>query len=141
MQNCFPPERQFRGNTRETSSLVSLKLRKFSLECFVLLFAMLSSWRKGVPAKWNGDDGFALLGQQVQPLQISEHQPAIDALLGGPVARPIWIGTFHATCSRMLRIDGERVGIRSTFAILVEPDFSPPPTVCYLTSATIGPLL
>ncbi len=46
-----------------------------------------------------------------------EMRQRIDALLGGAVARPIWIGTFHAICSRILRIDGERIGVRATFAI------------------------
>ncbi|MGH2403011.1 MAG: UvrD-helicase domain-containing protein, partial [bacterium] len=32
-----------------------------------------------------------------------EMRQRIDALLGGAVARPIWIGTFHAICSRILR--------------------------------------
>jgi DNA helicase-2/ATP-dependent DNA helicase PcrA len=51
-----------------------------------------------------------------------EMRERIDALLGGPVARPIWMGTFHAICSRILRIDGERIGIRRTFAIYDEDD-------------------
>ncbi|MGQ0548386.1 MAG: UvrD-helicase domain-containing protein [Armatimonadota bacterium] len=51
-----------------------------------------------------------------------EMRQRIDALLGGAVARPIWIGTFHAICSRILRIDGERIGIRSTFAIYDDDD-------------------
>jgi len=51
-----------------------------------------------------------------------EMRERIDALLGGPVARPIWMGTFHAICSRILRIDGERIGIRRTFAIYDEGD-------------------
>jgi DNA helicase-2/ATP-dependent DNA helicase PcrA len=46
-----------------------------------------------------------------------EMRERIDALLGGAVARPIWIGTFHAICSRILRADGARVGIPPTFAI------------------------
>ena len=46
-----------------------------------------------------------------------EMRERIDALLGGPMARPIWIGTFHAICSRILRADGERIGIPATFTI------------------------
>ncbi len=51
-----------------------------------------------------------------------EMRDRIDALLGGPVARPIWIGTFHAICSRILRADGERVGVPATFTIYDEDD-------------------
>ncbi|MDR7454069.1 MAG: UvrD-helicase domain-containing protein, partial [Armatimonadota bacterium] len=51
-----------------------------------------------------------------------EMRERIDRLLGGPVARPIWIGTFHAVCSRILRADGERVGVPAAFAIYDEDD-------------------
>jgi len=51
-----------------------------------------------------------------------EMRARIDALLGGPVARPIWIGTFHAICSRILRADGERIGVPRTFTIYDEDD-------------------
>jgi DNA helicase-2/ATP-dependent DNA helicase PcrA len=51
-----------------------------------------------------------------------EMRQRIDALLGGAVARPIWIGTFHATCSRVLRIDGERIGVPAGFTIYDEED-------------------
>ncbi|MDR7485834.1 MAG: UvrD-helicase domain-containing protein [Armatimonadota bacterium] len=51
-----------------------------------------------------------------------EMRERIDRLLGGSVARPIWIGTFHAICSRILRIDGEAIGIPPTFAIYDEDE-------------------
>ncbi|MDR7543981.1 MAG: UvrD-helicase domain-containing protein [Armatimonadota bacterium] len=51
-----------------------------------------------------------------------EMRERIDALLGGPVARPIWIGTFHAICSRILRADGERIGMPRSFTIYDEDD-------------------
>ncbi len=51
-----------------------------------------------------------------------EMRERIDTLLGSSVARPIWIGTFHAICSRILRIDGERIGVPSTFTIYDEED-------------------
>jgi len=41
----------------------------------------------------------------------------VERLLGGPIARGIWIGTFHHTCSRILRRHGERVGIPKNFVI------------------------
>ncbi|MDR7419962.1 MAG: UvrD-helicase domain-containing protein, partial [Armatimonadota bacterium] len=51
-----------------------------------------------------------------------EMRERVDALLGGAVARPIWIGTFHAICSRVLRADGAHIGIPSTFTIYDEED-------------------
>ncbi len=51
-----------------------------------------------------------------------EMRERVDALLGGPVARPIWIGTFHAVCSRILRADGEHIGVPRTFTIYDEDD-------------------
>jgi DNA helicase-2/ATP-dependent DNA helicase PcrA len=51
-----------------------------------------------------------------------EMRARVDALLGGPVARPIWIGTFHAVCSRVLRKDGEFIGIPPAFTIYDEED-------------------
>jgi DNA helicase-2/ATP-dependent DNA helicase PcrA len=35
----------------------------------------------------------------------------------GPIARAIWILTFHAACGRILRREAERLGYRSNFTI------------------------
>src|SRR5579862_6757528 len=40
----------------------------------------------------------------------------------GPTARDIWVGTFHAMCVRILRRDGSRIGIGSTFAVIDDSD-------------------
>ena len=40
----------------------------------------------------------------------------------GPVARDIWVGTFHAMCVRILRRDGTRIGIGHSFAVIDESD-------------------
>jgi DNA helicase II / ATP-dependent DNA helicase PcrA len=40
----------------------------------------------------------------------------------GPVARDIWVGTFHSMCVRILRRDGTRIGIAPSFAIIDEGD-------------------
>ncbi|HVM69474.1 MAG TPA: UvrD-helicase domain-containing protein [Gaiellaceae bacterium] len=40
----------------------------------------------------------------------------------GPVARAIWILTFHAACGRMLRSEAERLGYRSNFTIYDSQD-------------------
>jgi len=45
----------------------------------------------------------------------------VDALLGG-AARGVTLGTFHAVCSRILRVDGEAVGVPRGFAIYDDAD-------------------
>src|SRR5918995_763367 len=40
----------------------------------------------------------------------------------GPVARAIWILTFHAACGRMLRAEAERLGYRRNFTIYDSQD-------------------
>src|SRR5579863_6368125 len=40
----------------------------------------------------------------------------------GPVARDVWMGTFHAMCVRILRRDGTRIGIGSSFAVIDDSD-------------------
>jgi DNA helicase II / ATP-dependent DNA helicase PcrA len=40
----------------------------------------------------------------------------------GPVARAIWILTFHAACGRMLRAEAERLGYKSNFTIYDSQD-------------------
>ncbi|HZV49993.1 MAG TPA: UvrD-helicase domain-containing protein [Candidatus Dormibacteraeota bacterium] len=39
-----------------------------------------------------------------------------------PGAERMWVGTFHATAVRMLRRDGERIGVPRTFSIFDEDD-------------------
>ena len=40
----------------------------------------------------------------------------------GPIAKRMWLGTFHALCARMLRVHGERIGINPRFAIFDTDD-------------------
>src|SRR5918995_4914612 len=40
----------------------------------------------------------------------------------GPMARAIWILTFHSACGRMLRAEAERLGYRSNFTIYDSQD-------------------
>ncbi len=67
-----------------------------------------------------------LLGQGVPPAGIlaftftnraaREMRERVDRLVGAAVA-PRWVGTFHATGVRILRRDGEAVGVRRDFTI------------------------
>ncbi len=43
-------------------------------------------------------------------------------LEGDPAQRGMWVGTFHATCARMLRRSGASVGIVRSFAVFDEAD-------------------
>src|SRR5207247_9768223 len=40
----------------------------------------------------------------------------------GPVARAIWIFTFHSACGRILRREAQRLGYRSNFTIYDQAD-------------------
>jgi Superfamily I DNA and RNA helicases len=44
------------------------------------------------------------------------------AVLIGPVAEGVWLGTFHALCVRILRRHAEAVGLKSNFTILDADD-------------------
>ncbi len=50
-----------------------------------------------------------------------EMRERLTAMLG-PMARAIWILTFHAACGRMLRSEAERIGYKSNFTIYDSAD-------------------
>jgi len=50
-----------------------------------------------------------------------EMRERLESLLG-PVARTIWILTFHAACGRILRREVQRLGYRSNFTIYDQAD-------------------
>jgi DNA helicase II / ATP-dependent DNA helicase PcrA len=50
-----------------------------------------------------------------------EMRSRLDDLLG-PVARGLWILTFHAACGRILRREAQRLGYRSNFTIYDQAD-------------------
>jgi DNA helicase-2/ATP-dependent DNA helicase PcrA len=51
-----------------------------------------------------------------------ELRDRLGRLLGGPVAEQVTAGTFHALCSRILRIDGEAIGLDKGFTIYDRDD-------------------
>jgi DNA helicase-2/ATP-dependent DNA helicase PcrA len=51
-----------------------------------------------------------------------EMRDRVFGLLGSDIGRDITLGTFHAVCSRILRVDGERIGLSRAFAIYDEGD-------------------
>src|SRR5438477_9556119 len=50
-----------------------------------------------------------------------EMRERVERMLG-PVARAIWILTFHSACGRILRREAERLGYRSNFTIYDQAD-------------------
>lgn len=50
-----------------------------------------------------------------------EMKSRLQAMVG-PVARDIWVGTFHSMCVRILRRDGSRIGIGRSFAVIDDTD-------------------
>jgi DNA helicase-2/ATP-dependent DNA helicase PcrA len=46
-----------------------------------------------------------------------EMRARLQKLCGAEVARALWVGTFHATCAKLLRAHGEAVGIKQNFVI------------------------
>src|SRR5580704_2852460 len=46
-----------------------------------------------------------------------EMRARLERLCGPELARALWVGTFHATCAKLLRIHGAAVGVRPTFVI------------------------
>jgi DNA helicase-2/ATP-dependent DNA helicase PcrA len=50
-----------------------------------------------------------------------ELRDRVDNLVGG-LARSVTLGTFHAVCARILRIDGEAIGVPRSFVIYDDAD-------------------
>src|ERR1700730_1430314 len=46
-----------------------------------------------------------------------EMRSRLEKLCGPEVARSLWVGTFHATCAKLLRAHGTAVGIQPNFTI------------------------
>jgi len=53
----------------------------------------------------------------------NEMKERLQRLLGGR-HRELWVGTFHSICARILRQDGERVGVPPSFVVFDESDQS-----------------
>lgn len=47
----------------------------------------------------------------------NEMKERIEKLVGSSVAREMWVGTFHAICSKILRIDGNKNGLDRNFVV------------------------
>jgi DNA helicase-2/ATP-dependent DNA helicase PcrA len=50
-----------------------------------------------------------------------EMRSRVASLIGEDV-KGMWVGTFHATCTRILRVEAEQIGFRRDFAIMDSDD-------------------
>ncbi len=46
-----------------------------------------------------------------------EMRARLERLCGAELARSLWVGTFHATCAKLLRVHGSAIGVQSNFVI------------------------
>lgn len=51
-----------------------------------------------------------------------EMRERVESLVGSEQTQRMWIGTFHAICSRLLRIDGSAIGLDRNFVIYDDSD-------------------
>jgi DNA helicase II / ATP-dependent DNA helicase PcrA len=51
-----------------------------------------------------------------------EMRARLERLCGPDLARALWVGTFHATCAKLLRIHGAAVGVQPNFVIYDSSD-------------------
>jgi DNA helicase-2/ATP-dependent DNA helicase PcrA len=58
-----------------------------------------------------------ILGVTFTNKAAGEMRARLDKLCGPDVARALWVGTFHATCAKLLRAHGEAVGVKPNFVI------------------------
>ena len=64
---------------------------------------------------------FALLAITFTNKAASEMKQRVGTLVG-PVARRMWVSTFHSACARILRREAKALGIRSSFSIYDQSD-------------------
>jgi len=69
-----------------------------------------------------GVSPYAILAITFTNKAAREMADRVEGLLGGPVARGMWILTFHSACARILRREHEHLGIPSGFTIYDEGD-------------------
>ncbi len=51
-----------------------------------------------------------------------EMRERIEQMVGEQAARDMWLGTFHSTCAKMLRMDGQAIGLDRNFVIYDDGD-------------------
>src|SRR5580693_9973956 len=51
-----------------------------------------------------------------------EMRARLERLCGADLARAFWVGTFHATCAKLLRLHGSALGVQPNFVIYDSAD-------------------
>ena len=64
---------------------------------------------------------FGLLAITFTNKAAGEMKERVESLVG-PVARRMWVSTFHSACARILRREAARIGLRSSFTIYDQAD-------------------
>lgn len=65
----------------------------------------------------DGVDAFNILSLTFTNKAAAEMKERITKLIGGTEAKSLWMGTFHSVFSKILRIDGTRLGYNPNFTI------------------------
>ncbi|HEV3353805.1 MAG TPA: DNA helicase PcrA [Acidimicrobiales bacterium] len=71
--------------------------------------------------KEQGISPFEILAITFTNKAADEMKTRVEALVG-PVARKMWVSTFHSACVRILRRDAQRLGYKSSFTIYDQAD-------------------
>jgi DNA helicase-2/ATP-dependent DNA helicase PcrA len=70
----------------------------------------------------HGVSPYAILAITFTNKAAREMAERVEGLLGGRIARGMWILTFHSTCARILRREHQLLGLPSSFTIYDEND-------------------
>tara|TARA_Y100000782_G_scaffold93164_1_gene102920 strand:- start:11599 stop:13884 length:2286 start_codon:yes stop_codon:yes gene_type:complete len=65
----------------------------------------------------NGVEPFNILALTFTNKAAREMKERIGSIVGDPIAKNLWMGTFHAIFAKILRVEAEKIGFPSSFTI------------------------